>query len=134
MSRAVHPIERESYRILRSRHDFSRAGAAVAGRDRTRLPRVGRPRRSPTPCVLDEDSLARRPRGAAAGAPVVCDSRMAAAGITSRRPVVPLDDPRVAEFARESELTRSAAAMRLACDETGRGRRVGGRQRPHRAV
>jgi precorrin-8X/cobalt-precorrin-8 methylmutase len=54
-----------------------------------------------------------------AGAPVLCDSRMVANGITRARlpaaneVVCTLDDPRVPEIARKIGNTRSAAAMEL---------------------
>jgi precorrin-8X/cobalt-precorrin-8 methylmutase len=46
---------------------------------------------------------------------------MVAGGITSREASVPLTDPRTAELARRACITRSAAAMRLAVDETPPG-------------
>ncbi|MBK5970696.1 MULTISPECIES: precorrin-8X methylmutase [Thiorhodovibrio] len=54
-----------------------------------------------------------------AGAPILCDSRMVAYGITrARLPtdnaiLCTLDDPRVPELAREMNNTRSAAALEL---------------------
>ncbi len=54
-----------------------------------------------------------------AGAPVLCDSRMVANGITRARlpasndVICTLDDPRVPALARELNNTRSAAAMEL---------------------
>jgi precorrin-8X/cobalt-precorrin-8 methylmutase len=58
-------------------------------------------------------------RALRAGAPVLCDTNMVAAGVTrSRLPagndvVCTLRDPRVADLARELETTRTAAAMEL---------------------
>ena len=55
----------------------------------------------------------------AEGAPVICDCRMVAEGITrSRLPagnavLVPLDDPRVPALAQQQGTTRSAAAVEL---------------------
>src|SRR6476469_3875034 len=54
-----------------------------------------------------------------AGAPIFCDSRMVANGITRARlpagneVVCTLDDPRVPELARAGATTRSAAALEL---------------------
>ncbi|MBN8944520.1 MAG: precorrin-8X methylmutase [Rhizobiales bacterium] len=54
-----------------------------------------------------------------AGAPILCDAKMVAFGVTrSRLPahnavICTLDDPRVADMAREAGTTRSAAAMEL---------------------
>ncbi|MCW2491194.1 MAG: Precorrin-8X methylmutase [Frankiales bacterium] len=60
-----------------------------------------------------------------AGAPILCDAKMVASGITrSRLPasndiICTLDDPAVAELARRSGTTRSAAAMDLWGDRLG---------------
>ena len=54
-----------------------------------------------------------------AGAPILCDAKMVANGVTpsrlpARNPVIcTLDDPRTAALAAEMETTRSAAAMEL---------------------
>jgi precorrin-8X/cobalt-precorrin-8 methylmutase len=120
MTRLVHPIERESYRILRSRHDFS--GLAPLSRAVTeRVCHASADLSFAGSLVLEETILQRARSALREGAPVVCDSRMTAAGITSRRPLVPLEDPRAADLARARQLTRSAAAMRLAADEAGAG-------------
>ena len=120
MTRQVHPIERESYRILRSRHDFS--GLAPLSRAVTeRVCHASADLSFADSLVVDEASLAHGRQALLSGATVVCDSRMTAAGITSRHPVVPLDDARVAAYARDHQLTRSAAAMRLATADIGPG-------------
>ena len=55
----------------------------------------------------------------AAGAPILCDSKMVANGITRARlpagneVICTLDDPRVPALARDLDTTRSAAAMEL---------------------
>jgi precorrin-8X/cobalt-precorrin-8 methylmutase len=51
-----------------------------------------------------------------AGAPLVVDVRMVAAGITARDCVIGLDLPGVAELAAERDITRSAAGIRLAAE------------------
>lgn len=120
MTRAIHPIERESYRILRSRIDLSHLpplSRAVA----ERVCHASADLSFAESLVLDEDALRRGRAALLAGAPIVCDARMAAAGITSRRPSVPLDDPRTPALAREAGITRSAAAMRLAAAEAPAG-------------
>jgi precorrin-8X/cobalt-precorrin-8 methylmutase len=120
MTRQVHPIERESYRILRSRIDLSdRAPLSRAVTER--VCHASADLSFADSLVLDETALRRGREALLSGATVVCDSRMTAAGITSRHPLVPLEDARVAELARAQELTRSAAAMRLASGETGGG-------------
>jgi precorrin-8X/cobalt-precorrin-8 methylmutase len=51
----------------------------------------------------------------------VTDSQMVAAGITSRPVTCRVRDPRAAELAAATGLTRSAAGVRLAFAETGPG-------------
>jgi precorrin-8X/cobalt-precorrin-8 methylmutase len=117
MARVIHPIERESYRILRSRIDLSDLpplSRAVA----ERVIHAAADLSFGASLVLDEAALQRGRAALLAGAPVYCDARMAAAGITSRTPIVPLDDPRAAS---DGTLTRSAAAMRLAAAEAPPG-------------
>jgi precorrin-8X/cobalt-precorrin-8 methylmutase len=46
---------------------------------------------------------------------------MVAGGITRREATVPLLDPRAAQLAAREGITRTAAAMRLAVEETGAG-------------
>jgi precorrin-8X/cobalt-precorrin-8 methylmutase len=120
VTRTIHPIERESYRILRSRIDLSHLPAlsrAVA----ERVCHASADLSFAESLVLDEDALRRGRAALLAGAPIVCDARMAAAGITSRRSSVALDDPRTPELAREEAITRSAAAMRLAAAQAPSG-------------
>jgi precorrin-8X/cobalt-precorrin-8 methylmutase len=110
MGRVVHPIEAESYRILRSRIDLSHLpplSRAVA----ERIVHAAADVSLAASLVLDEAALERGRAALLAGAPIYCDARMAAAGITSRAPIVPLDDPRAKGV---GTTTRSAAAMRLA--------------------
>ncbi|WP_375341754.1 precorrin-8X methylmutase [Patulibacter defluvii] len=111
--RAPHPIEVESYRILRSRLDTS--GLAPLSRavtERT-VHSVADVAFAAT-LVLDEDALRGGREALLAGAPLIVDTRMAAAGITARETIVPLADPRAAEVARRTGSTRSAAAFGLA--------------------
>lgn len=120
MTRQVHPIEQESYRILRSKIDLSGLpplSRAVA----ERVCHASADLSFADTLVLDEEALRSGQRALRAGAAIVCDSRMVAAGITTRDPRVPLDDPRTPALAREHDLTRSAAAMRLAAAEAPPG-------------
>jgi precorrin-8X/cobalt-precorrin-8 methylmutase len=120
VTRTVHPIERESYRILRERIDLSHLpplSRAVA----ERVVHAAADVSFADSLVLEEAALAQGREALLAGAPIVCDAGMAAAGITSRSPLVPLDDPRVPDLAKAKGLTRSAAAMRLAAAETAPG-------------
>jgi precorrin-8X/cobalt-precorrin-8 methylmutase len=113
--RTVHAIEQESYGILRSRVDLShlpplsRAVVERVVHSSADLAYVD-------DLVLSEDALRRGLDALRTGAPVVADVQMVAAGITSRDVVC-----RVREVTGTPELTRSAAAIRLAFEEVGPG-------------
>ncbi len=116
MTRArVHPIEQESFEILRSRVDLShlpplrRAVVERVVHSSADLSYV-------EDLVLDEPSLRRGRAALAAGAPVVADVQMVAAGITTVDAIC-----RVREAQATDDLTRSAAAVRLAFAEVGPG-------------
>lgn len=118
--RSVHPIEVESYGILRSRLDLSH----LPPLSRTVAERVVHSSADlayADDLVLDEEALEQGWHALSAGAPIVADSRMVAAGITTRDAHVPLADPRVPERAAAWGTTRSAAAIRLAVTEAGPG-------------
>jgi cobalt-precorrin 5A hydrolase/precorrin-3B C17-methyltransferase len=115
-----HPIERESYRILRSRADtghlpcWSRAVAervVHASADLGYLDDL----------ELDEAALAAAAEALAAGAPIVADAAMVASGVTARQALVLVGDPRTRERADRTGLTRSAAAMHLAAEQVAPG-------------
>jgi precorrin-8X/cobalt-precorrin-8 methylmutase len=113
MTMVVHPIEAESYRILRSRVDTSRLPPLT----RAVVERVVHTTADPTwvgDVVADEDALLAGRHALRTGAPLVVDVRMLAAGVTARDAVVAIDLPGVAELAAEQGITRSAAGIRLA--------------------
>jgi precorrin-8X/cobalt-precorrin-8 methylmutase len=120
VARVTHPIEAESYRILRSRLDLSHL-PPLSRAVTERVVHASADLEYAETLVLDEATLERGRAALLAGAPVVCDARMAAAGITARAPRVPLHDPRTAASAAELGTTRSAAAMRLAVGEVPAG-------------
>jgi precorrin-8X/cobalt-precorrin-8 methylmutase len=106
MARVIHPIERESYRILRERIDLSQLpplSRAVA----ERVIHASADLSFGESLVLEEDALRAGREALLAGAPIYCDARMVAAGITSREAIVPPP-------ASVEGLTRTAAAMRQA--------------------
>ena len=110
--RAPHPIEVESYRILRSRVDTS--GLAPGSRAVTeRVIHASADVDYATDLVCDEQALYAGWQALAAGAALVVDVRMLAAGVTSRPCVVAL------ELAPEAVpgLTRAAAGIRVAASE-----------------
>ncbi|MFN2494773.1 MAG: precorrin-8X methylmutase [Pseudonocardiaceae bacterium] len=109
MARTQHPIEVESYRILRSHLDTS--GLPECTRAVTeRVIHTSADLEYATDLVCDEDALWAGRRALAAGAALVVDVRMLAAGITSREAVVALDLAAVPP----PGLTRSAAGVRAA--------------------
>lgn len=120
MTRVVHPIEVESYEILRSRVSTDHLPPltrAVVERvihstaDIALLDEI----------VCDEVSLTAATEALRNGARVVADVGMVAAGITSR-PVVSLIASReAADVAKQHGITRSAAAVRLSLAQVGPG-------------
>ena len=120
MSHAVHPIEAESYRILRARVDLSHLPALTRAVTE-RVVHASADLEYADNLLADEDALRAGREALLAGAPVVCDTRMVAGGITRREATVPLLDPRAARLAASEGITRTAAAMRLAVEETGPG-------------
>lgn len=116
MTRIVHPIEARSYEILRSRADTS----ALPPLTRAVTERVIHA--SADLGYLDdlvvsaEEDLRRAAEALRAGAPVVADVEMVAAGVTAVTPVC-----HVRRAVARDGLTRSAAAVRLAYDEVGPG-------------
>ncbi|MFD3735845.1 precorrin-8X methylmutase [Streptomyces sp. NPDC058632] len=115
MNRVVHPIEQESFRRLRSRLDTSHFPPLT----RAVVERVIHSAADldyASDLVMDEAELATAHAALHAGAPVVTDVEMVAAGITRRETVCRLGDARSG-----TGLTRSAHAVRLAYDEVGPG-------------
>ncbi|MFI5885942.1 precorrin-8X methylmutase [Streptomyces sp. NPDC051554] len=113
--RVVHPIEVESYRRMRARLDTSHLPPLT----RAVVERVVHSAADleyACDLVLDEGELAKAHSALHAGAPVVVDVRMVAAGITRRETVCRLRDARSGPG-----LTRSAHAIRLAYEEVGPG-------------
>jgi precorrin-8X/cobalt-precorrin-8 methylmutase len=120
VSHAVHPIEAESYRILRARVDLSHLPALTRAVTE-RVVHASADLEYADTLLAEEGALRAGREALLAGAPVVCDTRMVAGGITRREATVPLLDPRVAQLAASDGITRTAAAMRLAVRETGAG-------------
>jgi precorrin-8X/cobalt-precorrin-8 methylmutase len=116
----VNPEVEESYRILRSRIDL------------TRLPRYSRDVTERviyasadfdylTDLMCDEDALADGVAALAAGAPVVADTAMVAAGITGCPVLSKISEPLTRRLARTAGISRAAAAVRLAFGDAGPG-------------
>lgn len=115
-----HPIEVESYRILRSRVDLSHLPPLVRAVTE-RVVHASADLEYAETVLADEAALRAGRAALRAGAPLVCDTRMVAGGITSRDCWVPLAEGRTRELAAAAGITRSAAAMRLAVEETPPG-------------
>ncbi|MGI9048114.1 MAG: precorrin-8X methylmutase [Rubrobacteraceae bacterium] len=118
--RRVHPIETESYRILRGLVDLSHLGPlgrAVAERV---IHASADPEYADT-LILDEATLQQGLEALRRGTPIVCDVEMVAAGITVRKTLCYISDPRACEFSEACGITRSAAGFRLAAAEAGSG-------------
>jgi precorrin-8X/cobalt-precorrin-8 methylmutase len=120
MSHAVHPIEAESYRILRARVDLSHLSELTRAVTE-RVVHASADLEYADTLVADEEALRAGREALLDGAPIVCDTRMVAGGITGREARVPLLDPRAAQLAASEGITRTAAAMRIAARETGAG-------------
>lgn len=122
MTRAVHPIEAESYRILRDRVDLSHLPPLTRAVTE-RVVHASADLDYVTDLVCDEDALAAGLAALRAGAPVVTDVWMVAAGITraGREIVCPVAEPAAADLGRTAGITRSAAAVRIAYDRVGPG-------------
>ncbi|AHY46106.1 Precorrin isomerase [Rubrobacter radiotolerans] len=120
MRREVHPIEAESYRIMRSLVDLSHLGPlsrAVA----ERVIHASADLEYARSLLLDEAALRRGLRALRSGAPLVADARMVAAGITARESLCLVSDERVRDLAAREGITRSAAGFRLAFRLVGPG-------------
>ena len=114
-ARTVHPIEQQSFAVLRTRVDLSHLpplSRAVV----ERVVHASADLDYVQDLVLDEAALVRGRAALLAGAPVVADVQMVAAGITTVQAVC-----RVREATGSPDLTRSAAAVRMAFDEVGPG-------------
>lgn len=110
MARVIHPIEVESYRILRERVDT----AHLPPLTRAVAERIVHTTADPGwagELVAAEQALAEGRAALLAGAPLVADVRMVAAAVTTRDCVVGLDLAGPVEG-----LTRSAAGLRAAAE------------------
>lgn len=117
--RVIHPIEDESYAILRARVDTTHLPPLT----RAVVERVIHTTADPTyldDLVVLEAHLMAGLRALRSGAPLVVDTHMVQSGITTRDSLCLVRDPRAAALATAG-LTRSAAGMRLATQQAGAG-------------
>ncbi|MFJ6166805.1 precorrin-8X methylmutase [Micromonospora orduensis] len=122
MSRVVHPIEVESYRILRERVDLSHL-PPLSRAVTERVVHASADLAYVDDLICDEAALESGLAALRAGAPVVTDVAMVAAGITRAglELVCPVAEPAAAELGRSAGITRSAAAVRIALTRVGPG-------------
>jgi len=121
VTRTVHPIEAESYRILRSIVDTR----GLPPHTRDVVERIVHTTADPSwrgDLVLDEAALAAGARALQAGhAPLVVDAAMVAAGITSYPSRCLVADVAARDLAATAGITRSAAGIRLAARDAADG-------------
>jgi precorrin-8X/cobalt-precorrin-8 methylmutase len=115
-------IYRQSFATIREEADLSRFPDDVAGVVVRLIHTCGQVDLAGH--VAYTDNVVTRTREALdAGAPVLCDSSMVAAGVTAlpggNEVVALVADPRAAEVAARLQTTRSAAAVELAADRIG---------------
>lgn len=118
--RRAHPIEVESYRILRGLVDlscFGPLGRAVA----ERVIHASADLEYAESLVLDEAPLEAGLEALRRGAHIVTDVGMVAAGVTARETCCYISDTRTKEMSADLGITRSAAGFRLAAEEVGSG-------------
>jgi len=118
--RRTHPIEIESYRILRNLVDLShleQLSRAVA----ERVIHASADLEYADSLVLNESVLRGGVEALRRGASIVADVRMVAAGVTAREALCFVSDPRARELSERLGITRSAAGFRLAAEEVGEG-------------
>jgi precorrin-8X/cobalt-precorrin-8 methylmutase len=118
--RRTHPIEIESYRILRNLVDLShleQLSRAVA----ERVIHASADLEYADSLVLNESVLRGGVEALRRGASIVADVGMVAAGVTAKEALCFVSDPRARELSEGLGITRSAAGFRLAAEEVGEG-------------
>jgi precorrin-8X/cobalt-precorrin-8 methylmutase len=116
----VHPIEAESYRILRSRADLSSLPPLTRAVTE-RIIHATADFDYVTDLVCDEKALESGVEALRNQAPVIADVAMVASGITGYPVICKIGDSLSARLARTANITLSAAAVRLAHGEAGPG-------------
>jgi len=114
--RRAHPIETESYRILRGMVDLSHLrplSRAVA----ERVIHASADLEYAQSLILDEETLEGGVEALRRDVPIVTDVGMVAAGITGRETRCFVSDPRTRGLSENLDITRSAAGFRLAAEE-----------------
>jgi precorrin-8X/cobalt-precorrin-8 methylmutase len=118
--RRTHPIETESYRILRGLVDLSHLGPLSRAVAERVIHASADPDYSGS-LILDEAALENGISALRRGEPVVTDVGMVATGITGRQTLCFVSDPRAQALSEKLGITRSAAGFRIAAEEVGNG-------------
>jgi precorrin-8X/cobalt-precorrin-8 methylmutase len=118
--RRVHPIETESYRILRGMVDLSHLGP-LSRAVTERVIHASADLDYAESLLLEEAALENGVSALRRGEPVVTDVRMVAAGITGRQTLCLVSDPRAQALSEQLGITRSSAGFRVATEEVGKG-------------
>jgi precorrin-8X/cobalt-precorrin-8 methylmutase len=118
--RRAHPIEKESYRILRELVDLSYL-EPVSRSVAERVIYASADLEYADSLVLYEAALRGGLEALRRGAPIVADAGMVAAGITAREANCFVSDPRARDLSETLGTTRSAAGVRVAVEEVGSG-------------
>ncbi len=113
-----HPIQAESYAILRGLLDLSHL-APLSRAVVERVVHASADLDYATDLALQEEALTTARTALRAGAPIVADVAMVAAGITSRDVCTFVSDPRAIRLASQEGGTRSSAGVKVARDEVG---------------
>ena len=116
--RRIHPIEIESYRILRDLVDLSHLeplSRAVA----ERVIHASADLEYADSLILNESILRGGVEALRRGASIVADVGMVAAGVSAREAFCFVSDPRARELSERLGVTLSAAGFRLAAEEVG---------------
>ena len=118
--RRIHPIEIESYRILRGLVDLSHL-EPLSRTVAERVIHASADLEYADTLVLSESALRGGAEALRRGASIVADVGMVAAGVTAREALCFVSDPRVRDLSERLGVTRSAAGFRLAAEEVGEG-------------
>ncbi len=117
-SPVIDPVQAESYRVLRSRIDLSVLPPLTRAVTEAIVCATG-DFDYVTDLVCDETALAAGARAIAAGAPVVADAPVVAAGISGCPVICKAAEPLAVRLARTTGITVPAAGIRLGFGEAG---------------
>jgi precorrin-8X/cobalt-precorrin-8 methylmutase len=118
--RRTHPIEQESYLILRELVDLSNLdplSRAVA----ERVIHASADPEYANDLVLDETVLRSGLEALRRDVPIVADVEMVAAGITTRKVLCFVSEPRARDLSGDLGVTRASAGFRVAAEGVGSG-------------